>query len=247
MSRAGRAYVSAVAAIGIPLGAYCVFTLVRNRVPHEFLMFAALTLLSGRFTLKVPSVEAHFSPSEMFVFASVLLFGPEAGAVTLAADSVLIAWQRKLTPTQTLFNFATLTLSVWISGKLFFLAAGVNPLFEEMTPSGGLILPLLLLAATYFVVNSGLIATAIAFAKKRSPFSVWREHFLWLGPGYAAGACVALLLVVALHLVHFSALVLIPPLLLVFYFTMRSSFGRVEDAKGHVIGLNRLYLSTVEP
>ena len=37
-----------------------------------------------------------------------------------------------------------------------------------------------------------------------------------------------------------------PPLLLVFYFTMRSSFGRVEDAKGHVIALNRLYLSTVE-
>ena len=246
LSRGGRAYVSAVAAVGFPLAAYCVFTLFRNRVPHEFLIFAALTLLSGRFTLKVPSVEAHFSPSEMFVFASVLLFGPEAGAVTLAADSVLIAWQRKLTPTQTLFNFATLTLSVWISGKLFFLVAGVNPLFEEMTPSGGLILPLLLLAATYFVVNSGLIATAIAFAKKRSPFSIWREHFLWLGPGYAAGACVALLLVVALHLVHFSALVLIPPLLLVFYFTMRSSFGRVEDAKGHVIALNRLYLSTVE-
>jgi putative nucleotidyltransferase with HDIG domain len=246
LSRGGLAYVSAVAAIGIPLGAYCVFTLVRNHVPHEFLIFAALTLLSGRFTLKVPSVEAHFSPSEMFVFASVLLFGPEAGAITLAADSVLIAWQRKLTPINTLFNFANLTLSVWISGKLFFFAAGVDPLFKEMTASGALILPLLLLAGAYFVVNSGLTATAIAFAKKRSPFIVWREHFLWLGPGYAAGACVALLLVVALHLVHFSALVLIPPLLLVFYFTMRSSFGRVEDAKGHVIALNRLYLSTIE-
>ena len=246
LSRAGRAYIFAVAAIGITLAAYCVFTLIHDRVPSEFLIFAALTLLSGRFTLKVPSVEAHFSPSEMFVFASVLLFGPEAGAITLATDSVLIAWQRKLTRVQTLFNFGTLTLSVWISGKLFFFAAGVDPLFSAMSPSGGLIAPLLLLAATYFVVNSGLIATAIAFAKKRSPLSVWREHFLWLGPGYAAGACVALLLVVALHLVHFSALALIPPLLLVFYFTMRSSFGRVEDAKGHVIALNRLYLSTVE-
>jgi putative nucleotidyltransferase with HDIG domain len=247
LSRGGRAYVSAVAAIGVPLGAYCIFALVHDRVPREFLIFAALTLLSGRFTLKVPSVEAHFSPSEMFVFASVLLFGPEAGAITLAADSVLIAWQRKLTRVQTLFNFANLTLSVWFSGKLFFLAAGVDPLFSATkTPSGDLILPLLLLAAAYFVVNSGLTATAIAFAKKRSPLQVWREHFLWLGPGYAAGACVALLLVTALHMVHFSALALIPPLLLVFYFTMRSSFGRVEDAKGHVVALNRLYLSTVE-
>ena len=239
-------YVATVAAIGIPLGVYCVLTLIRNHVPREFLIFAALTLLSGRFTLKVPSVEAHFSPSEMFVFASVLLFGPEAGAITLAADSVLISWQRKLTPVQTLFNFGNLALSVWLSGQLFFWMSGVPPLYADVGQPGSLIVPLLVLAAAYFVINSGLTATAIALARKRPPLAVWREHFLWLGPGYAAGACVALLLVVALHMVHFSALVLIPPLLLVFYITMRSSFGRVEDAKGHVIALNRLYLSTVE-
>jgi putative nucleotidyltransferase with HDIG domain len=246
LSRGGRAFVYAVAVVGIAVGAYCVLTLVRDRVSREFLIFAALTLLSGRFTLKVPSVEAHFSPSEMFVFASVLLFGPEAGAITLAADSVLIAWQRNLSHVQTLFNFGNLTLSVWISGQLFFFVAGVKPLFNDIALSGGLILPLLLFAAAFFVVNSGLTATAIALTKKQSPVAVWREHFLWLGPGYAAGACVALLLVVALRLVNFSALVLLPPLLLVFYITMRSSFGRVEDAKGHVIALNRLYLSTVE-
>ena len=128
LSRGGRVYVATVVAIGIPLGVYCVLTLIRNHVPREFLIFAALTLLSGRFTLKVPSVEAHFSPSEMFVFASVLLFGPEAGAITLAADSVLIAWQRKLTPVQTLFNFGNLALSVWLSGQLFFWMSGVPPL-----------------------------------------------------------------------------------------------------------------------
>jgi len=250
LSPGARGYVYSVAALGISLAAYCTFTLLHDSVPREFLVFAALTLLSGRFTLKVPSVEAHFSPSEMFTFTSVLLFGPEAGAITLAADSVLIAWQRKLTRTQTLFNFGSLALSVWISGKIFFLVARVPPLFSPETwrtvSPGGLILPLLLLAVTYFIVNSGLIATAIAFAKKRAPLAIWREHFLWLGPGYAAGACVALLLVVALHQVHFSALALILPLLLLFYFTMRSSFGRVEDAKGHVVALNRLYLSTVE-
>ena len=53
----------------IPLAAYLLgFTLVTPTACRaEFLIFAALTLLSGRFTLKVPSVEAHFSPSEMFV------------------------------------------------------------------------------------------------------------------------------------------------------------------------------------
>jgi putative nucleotidyltransferase with HDIG domain len=247
LSRTAQIYIATVSAVGISLGVYCLFSLFREGIlSPEFLLFAALTLLSGRFTLKIPSVEAHFSPSEMFVFASVLLFGPEAGAITLAADSVLIAWQRKLTRVQTLFNFGNLTLSVWLSGQLFFYFAGGQPLFPSGTPSSALILPLLALAASYFLVNSGLTATAIALAKKRPPRVIWVEHFLWLGPGYAAGACVALLLVVALQLVHFSALTLLPPLLLIFYGTMRSSFGRVEDAKGHVAALNRLYLSTVE-
>src|SRR5690606_27216625 len=78
------------------------------------------------------------------------------------------------------------------------------------------------------------------------PFSVWRTHFLWLGPGYAAGASIALLLVVAHKQVNFSALALLPPVLGVSFLMLRSSFGRVEDAKQHVERLNTLYLSTIE-
>jgi putative nucleotidyltransferase with HDIG domain len=244
---AGRAYISLVAALGIPLGVYCGVSIVRDGlVSPQLLIFAALTLVSSRFSIKIPSVSSRVSPSEMFTFTNVLLFGPEAGAITLAVDSLLLSWRYRMTPVQTLFNFANLALSVWISGRIFFMAAGVRPLLMEMAPSSALILPLALLATAYFLINSGLTATAIAFATKRSPLAVWREHFMFLGPGYAAGACVALLLVLALHQVYFSALALLPPLLLVFYLTQRSSLGRVEDAKSHVDALNRLYLSTVE-
>ena len=67
-----------------------------------------------------------------------------------------------------------------------------------------------------------------------------------LAPTYAAGASVALLLVVALRQVHFSVIALILPLIFISYLTMRSSFGRLEDSKRHVDKLNRMYLSTVE-
>ena len=68
-----------------------------------------------------------------------------------------------------------------------------------------------------------------------------------LSPGYAASASLALLLVVALQQVHFARhRAAAAPLLLVFYYTLRSSFGRLEDAKGHLDKLNTLYLSTVE-
>src|SRR5262245_45349559 len=167
-------------------------------------------MVSGRFTLKVPSIQARFSVSEMFAFSCVLLFGPEAGAATLALDSVLLSRRHRMSLEQTVFNFGNLALSVWISGTLFFRSAGVSALYVlgKSTPYERLLLPLALLAATYFVVNSGLTATVVAIDTRKRPLEVWRSHFLWLAPGYAACASVALLLVICYQQVHFSALAL---------------------------------------
>jgi len=252
LSRRARVYIWMITPVGVALAVYCLGTIVGNGVTPQtpqMLLFAALTILSGRVTLKVPSVTARFSPSEMFTFTCVLLFGPEVGALTLATDSLLLAWRHKWRLEQTLFNYASLTLSIWIAGTLFFKTAGVAPLAVGAVQVNALLLPLAVLAGAAFVLNSGLIATAIAFDSRRPPLAVWREHFLWLGPGYAAGACVAFLLVIAVRQLHFGtfvAVLLIAPVLVVFYYTLQASFGRAEDAKGHVAALNRLYLSTVE-
>jgi putative nucleotidyltransferase with HDIG domain len=246
MPPAGRAYVAAVGLGGTILFALSAGRLARSGISVELAVFAALTIVSGRFTLKIPSINSTLSVSEMFGFTCVLLFGPEAAAVTLALDSLVLGWRRRMTREQVLFNFGNLTLAVWISGALFFAVAGVPPLLGSNAPPGGLLLPLALLATSYFVLNSGLTALAIALDAREHPLKVWRDHFLWLAPSYAAGASVALLLVVALHQVHYTAIALIPPLLFISYLTLRSSFGRLEDAKGHVEKLNRLYFSTVE-
>lgn len=248
LSRAARVYVALVGWGGLALFGYCVYELARDGVVSRslWITFAALTFASGRFTLKVPSVEARFSVSEMFAFTSVLLFGPASGAVTLAADSLVVSWRHGMTVPQTLFNFGNLAFAVWISGTLFFLASGTTPLVAPHALTEGVVLPLALMAASYFAVNSGLIAVAIGMQTGQSPLVVWRSHFLWLGPGYAAGASVALLLVVAMRHVHLSALVLLLPVLLVSYLMLRSSFGRLEDAQQHVDRLNGLYLSTIE-
>jgi putative nucleotidyltransferase with HDIG domain len=246
MPPAGRAYVAAVGLGGTILFALGAGRLARHGISVELAVFAALTMVSGRFTLKIPSINSTLSVSEMFGFTCVLLFGPEAAAVTLALDSLVLGWRRRMTREQVLFNFGNLTLAVWISGAIFFAVAGVPPLLGSNSPPGGLLLPLALLATSYFIVNSGLTAVAIALDAREHPLKVWRDHFLWLAPSYAAGASVALLLVVALHQVHYTAIALIPPLLFISYLTLRSSFGRLEDAKSHVEKLNRLYFSTVE-
>ena len=243
-----RAYVAGVSVAGGVLFLYSLVHIAAAGVPPAWWVFAGLALITGRITLRVPGVEATFTVSEVFTFTCVLLFGPEAGAVTLALDSLVLAWHRRMAADKVCFNFANLTLAVWTSGALFFQVAGVEPLFGKEGPAAQLIVPIALLGATYFVINTGLIAVAIGFESRSNPLQLWRQHFMRLSPGYAASASLSLLLLSGLQQVHFGpiALLPLPPLLLVFYYTLRSSFGRVEDAKGHLEKLNRLYLSTVE-
>ena len=176
-STALRCYVSAVSALGVALFGWCVTRVVTGGVPVEWWMFAALTFISGRITLNVPGVEATFTVSEVFAFASVLLFGPEAGAVTLALDSLVLAWHRRMGADKAVFNFANLTFAVWTSGSLFFAVSGAAPLLHGGQAAGRLILPLALLSLSYFVINTGMIAAAIGLEARTSPFVIWRRPF----------------------------------------------------------------------
>jgi putative nucleotidyltransferase with HDIG domain len=246
MSSGGRTLVITVGACGAAVLAWSIAVIVKADIPVEWITFSVLTFATGFFTLKIPSIDAQLSVSEVFAFSCVLLFGPEMGALTVAVDGLLLSYRARHSPPQTIFNFGNLTISVWLSGHLFFAAARVTPLFAAPFAANELILPLLLLVSAYFTLNSGLTASVIGLESRQKPLDVWRQHFMQLAPTYAAGASVALLLAVALRQVHLSVIALILPLLLISYLTMRSSFGRLEDSKRHVDKLNRMYLSTVE-
>ena len=98
----------------------------------------------------------------------------------------------------------------------------------------------------YFLTNSGLIAIAIGLDARRSPLAVWREHFLWLSVNYFAAASVSFCLVLLMYQSNLLAAIVFVPLLVVLHLTLRSSFGRLDDARQHLAHLDRLYLSTVE-
>ena len=241
-----RVFVGAVGVCGVAVVAYSADVLWRATMPGEWLLFAILTVLSGTLSIKIPSIQSRFSVSEVFAFTSVLLFGPEVGALVLALDGVRISFLWKMNRPQTLFNFANLGLSMWVSATLFFMASGVAPLYGHTQPSASIVVYLGLMTGAYFAINTGLTATAVALSARRSVPAIWREHYWPLLPSYLAGASVALLLVLAFREVQFTAIALIMPLLLICYLTLRSSYGRLEDSRQHVEQLNRLLLSTVE-
>ena len=249
LSPKGQLYVVLVATAGLLVIGHCVTVLISTPIGWEWLVLAGLTLLSGSFTVRVPSLQARLSVSETFVYTSVLLFGTCAGTLTVAID-ILVAslnWRRRRQePLRVLFNLTSAALSIWCAGHAFFLIAGVGPLAETEIKLPELLGPLVAMTLVYFLLNSGLVAVAISLERNEAAFRIWRSNFLWLSVNYFGGASVAALLVSYTRTIDVTALSIIVPLLVISYLTFKTSLGRVEDAVQHVKEVDRLYLSTIE-
>lgn len=246
-------YVAVVVLVGFATAVHSIATLYINPIGPEWLVLAALTLLTGSFTIKVPSITARLSVSETFVFASVLLFGPAAGTLTVVLETLIISlWVRREARSlyRALFNVAAPAASIWISATIFFGISGIQPYSNSDTPIAALFIPLAVLTTAYFLLNSWLVAIALGLERHRSAFEIWWKNFTWLAVNYFSGASVAAVIVTYTKRLDSSAListlVIIVPLLVVSYLTFRTAMGRVEDSNQHLSELNRLYLSTIE-
>lgn len=250
LSRRGRYYVACVVIAGTVAIIDSVYRLYSSPVSNTWLVLALLTLFSGSFAIKVPSIPATISVSETFVFTAVLLFGGAPATLIVALDGLIISlWRKKRDVYRIVFNGAEPAISIWIACQLFHLVYGSPPGTNAVTLIAPLILPLLVFTVVYFLLNSWLTAIAVWLETGIPAAKLWRQHFLWLSLNYFGGASVAILLArntPGVASVDYSALSLIVPLLVISYLTFKTALQRVEDARSHVTELNKLYLSTIE-
>jgi len=245
----GRIYLWVIILAGCSVFAVSLHQLIVEPIGRQWFILAALTLISGSATVKLPTSYASISTSETFTFTAVLLYGPAAGTVIVVLDALVISFwisKRHDEPHRALFNLSAPAVSVWCSSHLFFLTAHIAPLVKEPSPLHAILPALVLFALTYFLLNSWLITFVIALERRLDPLKVWVRSFLWLSLNYFGGASVAFLLVGYNRTIDLGYVGVIIPLLLVLYFTFKTTMGRVEDADRHVEQLNRLYLSTIE-
>ena len=245
----GRGFLAFVITAGLIAIAASVYQLHIQSIEQQWYLLAALTLVSGSATVKLPSIPATISISETFVFASVLLFGSAAGTVTVALDGLVISfWIAKRRPEwyRALFNMTAPAVSIWCASQLLFRVFNIEPLIRQPATVNNLLAPLIMFTFVYFGLNSGLITLAVAFETGLLPYTIWRDNFRWVSLNYFCGASVALLLVVYTRDVDLRFIGVIVPLLFVLYFTFKTSMQRVEDANSHVKQVDRLYLSTIE-
>src|SRR5262245_17413816 len=250
-SRAGKLYLWSVIIAGSFAISRSLYELLAVRpIGFQWFILAALTLISGSATVRLPSSVASISISETFVCTSVLLYGPAAGTVIVALDALVISYwlskRRGNEPIRALFNIAAPAVSAWLSSQLFFRVAQIPPLTQAPASVNQILPGLVVFALAYFGLNSWLVTFVIALERRLDPVKVWTSTFAWLSLNYFGGASVAMLFVGRNGKIDVGYVGVILPLLLVLWFTFRTTMGRLEDADKHVEQLNKLYMSTIQ-
>jgi len=95
--------------------------------------------------------------------------------------------------------------------------------------------------AAYFLVNSGIVAVAIALSTRRSVWRVWHDDFLWSVPSFiVAGTAGAAAALVIERGGQWLAILAVAPVYLT-YRTYQVFLRRIDDERRHAIETERLH------
>jgi PAS domain S-box-containing protein len=206
--------------------------------------FSALVLASclmslWKVNLPIPLASGStLSVSYAANLTALLLLGPRAavlvalaGVWTQCTVKVKCAYPRY----RTAFSVAAEAVTMAATGLAYVSLGGAL----APTNFGGLAKPLIGTTATYFVLNTGLIATAIALSTRQSLLQIWRQDFLLSATSFTvvgmAGAAAA---VVVAQGHEWAALLALAPVYLA-YSTYSVFVGRLDDERRYAAALDR--------
>ena len=245
--RSLRIFAWTVAVLGSIAIALSVWEVYSEAVPSQWIILALLSMFTGFFVIRVPSLNVTISLSETFVFASALLFGPGAATVAVVADSAVVcARNTNRKPYQLAFNVAEPAISVWMSAQLFYLIADVQPLFGHKADLWSLLVPLAAFATTYFVLNGLLTAKAIELETKVTPREFLRSNAPHLALNFGVSLFLLVLVVSNADNLTFASLGIVGPVLALSYYSSKTTMQSVQKSNEHLSQLSAMYLSTVE-
>ncbi len=242
---AARLYVAAV----IGAGAGALIASCPRSFPHPvlFTVLLAFSCVTSTWKVNLPIPVANGSTLSVSYAAnlmSLLLLGPRHAVITAVAG----VWtQCRYRPKErypiyrTLFSAAGAVLTMLATGAVYASLGGPTAPLNSLN----LAKPLVGAIATYFIVNTTLVAAAIALSTHRNLFTTWHRDFLWSGASFmVAGTAGALAAIVVDRGDYWKAVLLIAPIYLT-YRTYELFVGRLEDQKRHMTELRRFHEGTV--
>jgi diguanylate cyclase (GGDEF)-like protein len=246
-----RMYVTIVVTLGLVLlGVFAVFAHVDD--PARFLLFLLLSCLASVVKVTVPVPRApgtqvmNMSLSFMMNFAALLVIGVHEATLIAAAG----AWSQstfnvrgKNPLYQRLFNVAAVAISVAATGWMYVYSGGSAAAWL-MAPEE--LMALAVALATHFLINSGLVAGAIALSAKQSFAKLWSDYFVsgWLNQ--LLGAAVAVVVARGIHQTRFWLVPVTSLLVYLTYRTYRTYHAKLEAEQQAVQQVSDLHEATLE-
>jgi len=241
-----RLYLAAVIICGV--STFAAFFPRTFPEPVLFSVLVGLTCVTSVWKVNLPISLASGSTLSVSYAANLmalLLLGP-SHAVTIAVAG---AWtqctfkvKRRYPLYRTIFSAAAEALTMVATGAVYIWLGGrIRPVasFDLAGPLVGAI-------ATYFFVNTGLVAGAIALSTGQRVTKVWRDDFLWSATSFmVTGTAGAIAAIIVDRGGHWNAILMLAPLHLT-YSTYRLFIGRLDDHRRHAAEAGRLHEQTVE-
>lgn len=219
--------------IGLIIAAGAVLLVVRFPPPLDspgtFVVLLALSVGASILRIRVPLLKSgKFSSGHTIDLAALVLLGPDqtmliAMASAWAASTVGTSGRNP--PVRIIFNMAALVLVVQAAG-LTFRQLGGTPGLAVLADLG---IPLLGAAAVYFLVNTTLVAAAIAFTTEQALWRLWCTSFLWIAPTFFVGALAAAVAALVIARAVYWPIVAGVALVYLNYRAYKIYFGRIEE------------------
>src|SRR4051812_13872618 len=189
-----RIFVGSVSAVGAVLLVY-LFPLKSFSSPNLFLLLLMLSSITSVFKVNLPLARSGSTMSVSYAvdFASLLLLGANQTMIVAAAS----AWSqctfriKERNPAyRTFFSMGCLVITVQAAGLIYGWIQPAPPTWEDGFSKWfqSLTKPLVGAATTYFLINTAMVATAIALSTRQKIVNVWNENFVWSAPSYFVGA-----------------------------------------------------------
>ena len=229
------AYLGVIIALGTAVVALAGRQMASEPFPRAWLVLALFTLMSGWATVRMPGSPMSLSLSDTFTMTAALLFGPAAGALLSGADALVMSLRlprESRTPIRVLFNISAAALSMWLAASIFFWLATPPATIRRI------VVPLTLFGGAYFLLNTGLVAGALAIGRRLRVRHVWREHFvpLWITYCVATSFAGLLLILSESGLATLQTLLIALPAILIASLGLKQGAERLrERSEKHAI------------
>ena len=207
------------------------------------LMALAVVTSAAKIDLPLGRSQSNLSLSHAVNFWSLFALGP-APTVCIAiagawAQCTLRAAGRNPLH-RVVFSIASLTVTVAVAGLPVLL------LLDGDLGAAALLRTAAVVAPLYFVVNTALVAGAIALSTRQPAIAAWHRNFLWSAPSYLAGAALAAIATTASERGWFGWLALLAvPLYLVFR-SYHTVVARLREEQDQTHRAMEVQLATIE-